>query len=332
MAYEATAYSRAGLIGNPSDGFYGKTISFVIREFAAKVSLYESPEIEIIPSFQDRSKYASMRDLAEDVRLNGYYGGIRLMKAAVRRFLLHCDRNEIPLEEKNFSLRYRSTIPRRLGLAGSSALVTATMRCLMEYYDVEVPKPELPNLILSVETEELNIGAGLQDRVIQVYEGCVFMDFDREKMERQGHGDYEELDPAALPNLFIAYLTDLGEGSEVFHNNIRERWRAGDPEVVDAMKRFAGFAQAARDLIVAGRGGEIGPLMDANFDLRRKLFQLDPRNVDMVVRARRVGAHAKFSGSGGAIVGVYEDDAMYQRLEREMAEAGIRVFRPTIEP
>jgi glucuronokinase len=52
----------------------------------------------------------------------------------------------------------------------------------------------------------------------------------------------------------------------------------------------------------------------------------------MVERARSVGAHAKFSGSGGAIVGVYEDDAMFSRLTEVMRLAGITVFRPTIEP
>lgn len=331
MACEATAYARAGLIGNPSDGYYGKTISFVIRDYAAKVSLYESPEIEIVPSIQDRSRYTSIRDLSEDVQSNGYYGGIRLMKASIKRFLRYCDQNEIELEDKNFSIRYRSNIPRRLGMAGSSALVTATLRCLIEYYDVEIPQPELPNLILSVETDELGISAGLQDRVIQVYEGAVFMDFDKATMDAQGHGNYEELDPAQLPKLFIAYQTDLGEGSEVFHNNVKQRWQAGDPDILQAMKDFASYAQEARDLIVAGRGAEIGPLLDKNFERRRSIFKLDARNVAMVERARSVGAHAKFAGSGGAIVGVYEDEAMYERLVKTMRDANIAVFKPEIE-
>jgi glucuronokinase len=158
------------------------------------------------------------------------------------------------------------------------------------------------------------------------------MDFDRAIMEKQGHGVYEELDPGALPKLFIAYRTDLGEGSEVFHNNLRQRWNNGDAEVVEAMKKFASLAQEARDLIAAGRGHEIGPLMNANFDLRRSLMTLDPRNVDMVMRARAAGAYAKFSGSGGAIVGTYEDAAMYHRLEETFAQAGTKILRPTIEP
>ncbi len=330
MACEATAYARAGLIGNPSDGYYGKTISFVIRQFAAKVSLYESREIEIVPSLQDRSKYKSPNDLYEDVKNNGYYGGIRLMKATICRFIEYCHEHDITLEEKNFSIRYRSTIPRRLGLAGSSALITATLRCLMEYYEVEIPEAIQPNIILSVEAEKLGISAGLQDRVIQVYEGCVFMDFDEDHMNEQGYGRYESLDPEQLPPLFIAYRQDLGEGSETFHNNIRERWNSGDPEVVQAMKDFASYAQETRDLLVSGRGSEIGPLLDKNFNRRRDLYTLDPRNIDMVERARSVGAHAKFSGSGGAIVGVYEDEAMYSALADTMAEADIALLKPAI--
>ena len=330
MICEATAYARAGLIGNPSDGYFGKTISFIVRNFAAKVTLYESPELEIVPSFQDRSKYASMQELREDVKAQGYYGGIRLMKATIRRFLDVCDERGIALPDRNFSIRYRSTIPLRVGLAGSSALVAATLRALIEYYEVDIPKHLQPALILSVEKQELGISAGLQDRVIQVYGGCVFMNFDRGIMESRGYGEYEELDPALLPKLFVAYRTDLAEGSEVFHNNIRDRWLEGDPEVVQAMKDFAGYAQAVRDLLVAGRGDEIGPWMDKNFDRRRSIYNIDPANVDMVMRARSVGANCKFAGSGGAAVGIYKDEATYQRLEQAYKDTSTVIFKPKI--
>jgi glucuronokinase len=330
MICEATAYARAGLIGNPSDGYFGKTISFVIRDFAAKVTLYESPELEIVPSFQDRFRYASMRELREDVKSQGYYGGIRLMKATIRRFLDYCDEQGIALPDHNFSIRYRSTIPSRVGLSGSSALVTATLRCLMEFHEVTIPKPIQANLILSVENQELGIAAGLQDRIIQVYEGLVYMDFNRELMEKQGYGCYEEMDPALLPNLFIAYRTDLAEGSEVFHNSIRERWLRSEPEVVQAMKDFASYAEAVRALLLAGRGDEIGPWMDRNFDRRRSIYNLDPKNVDMVMRARSAGAHCKFAGSGGAVVGTYEDEAMYERVKQAYAETSTAIFKPTI--
>ncbi len=332
MAIEAVAYARAGLVGNPSDGYFGKTISVIIRNFHAKVSLYESQYLEIIPSFQDQSKYESIEALVDDVNLNGYYGGIRLMKATIYKFYQYCKKNNITLPQKNFSIRYRSTIPRRLGLAGSSALVTATMKCLMEFYEVEIPKPILPNIILSVETEELGIFAGLQDRVIQVYEGCVFMDFNKKLMETQGYGYYEEIPTNLLPKLFIAYRKDLSEGSEVFHNNVRERWLAGDPEIHKAMQDFAEYAQIARDLLWAGKGEEIGPWMDKNFDRRRSIYNLNPKHVRLVEVARSVGANAQFTGSGGAIVGIYKNDEMFENLVKVMEKEGAVVLKPKIDP
>jgi len=330
MACESTAYARAGLIGNPSDGYYGKTISFIVRDFAAKVSLYESPEVEIVPSLLDRSNYGSVRELVEDVKVHGYYGGIRLMKATIRRFVEYCDAEGIELPDRNFSVRYRSTIPRHVGLGGSSALVTATLRCLMEHYEVDIPKPIQPNVILAVETGELGISAGLQDRVIQVYGGCVYMDFDKALLESQGYGLYEDIDPVLLPNVFIAYRTDLAEGSEVFHNNIRERWERGDEDVVQAMADFAGYAEEVRKLLLNGRCDEVGPWLDKNFDRRKTLYNISEANLEMVERARAAGACCKFAGSGGAIVGTYSDEATYQRVLQAFEGTVTNVLKPQV--
>ncbi|MBM4048616.1 MAG: GHMP kinase, partial [Planctomycetes bacterium] len=81
MIIAKKAYARAGLIGNPSDGYYGKTISIIVKNFSAQVTLYETPEVEIIPNARDHSKFTSLADLAKDVRLHSYYGGVRLIKA-----------------------------------------------------------------------------------------------------------------------------------------------------------------------------------------------------------------------------------------------------------
>jgi glucuronokinase len=332
MSIHHQAFARAGMIGNPSDGYFGKTISFVIREFSAKVELTPSDHLEIIPNELEMPRYDSLVSLRRTIKLNGYYGAERLFKATLNRFADYCERNGLELHDRNFSLRYSSTVPRRVGMAGSSALITATMRCLLEFYAVDIPKPLLADLIWRIENEELNIGSGLQDRVIQVYEGCVFMDFDKNVMESQGYGNYEEIDLDKLPNLYVAFRTSLAEGSEVFHNNIRERWDKGDQQVIDAMQQFAGFAQEAYDLMQAGRGAEVGPLMDQNFNLRTTLFQLSEGDLAMVDLARSVGAHAKFSGSGGAIVGTYEDDAMFAKLEEKFRDTDIELVKPTVAP
>ena len=201
------AFARAGLIGNPSDGYFGKTISLVVRNFCAQVTLYESPRIQILAGHRDRLEFSSCAEFLEDVNLNGYYGGVRLIKAAIKRFGDYCAKIGVPIN-RNFSIEYHTDIPIRVGLAGSSAIITATMRGLMQFFGVEIPKAVLPGIILSVELDELKIGAGLQDRVIQVYEGLVYMDFSKAR-EVVASGlpcyHYERLDPALLPPVYIAY-------------------------------------------------------------------------------------------------------------------------------
>jgi gamma-glutamyltranspeptidase len=68
-------------------------------------------------------------------------------------------------------MSYSTTIPRHIGLAGSSAIITAAFNCLLDLYDVNEslwPVVERPSFILQVEKVELGIAAGLMDRVAQV--------------------------------------------------------------------------------------------------------------------------------------------------------------------
>jgi len=324
------AYSRAGFVGNPSDGYNGKTISFTFDNFYAETVMYEMPHIELLPSRRDHSIYQSLDELEQNVRECGYYGGIRLLQAALKRFREYCRTKDIDIGGRGFAMRYFSNIPRHVGMAGSSAIITACFRGVMKYYGVDIPKPELASIILAVESEELGIAAGLQDRVAQVYQGLTYMDFDKELMDSQGYGDYLPLDPALLPNIYIAYKRELSEGSEVFHNNIHARFKSGEKLVVDAMRSWAGLADQVRDALVDGRKEEIGGLLNANFDLRRNIYGIHPDNIQMVESARSVGASAKFTGSGGAIVGTYEDDGMFSKLEKALEPLSITVFKPNI--
>lgn len=131
MLITTKAYARAGLVGNPSDGYFGKTISFIVRDYWAEVTLFESPELTIQPTERDHSIFIGIDALASDVRQFGYYGGIRLLKASVKRFYDYCIREKIPLHGRNFTLRYASSVPPQVGMAGSSAIITACWRALM---------------------------------------------------------------------------------------------------------------------------------------------------------------------------------------------------------
>ncbi len=328
------AYARAGLVGNPSDGYFGKTISFTLKNFWAEVVLYEWEDVEIVLSQDDRSRFRSVKELAQDVRLHGYYGGIRLVKATIKRFVEFCERNHFKLHDRNFSVRYQSNIPRQVGLAGSSAIIVATLRALMEFYGIEIPKQVQPSLVLSVETGELGIAAGLQDRVIQVYGGLVYMDFAKDHMtEQMGMqcGVYEPLDPKLLPPLYVAFSADDSEPTELVHNPLRARFQAGDQAVIAAMLKFAALAALAREAILKRDTARLSTLMDENFNTRRSICQLAAKHIEMIEVARRAGASAKFAGSGGAIVGIYSDEAMFERLTNELGAIGCQVIKPILD-
>jgi len=330
MIYTAHAFARAGLVGNPSDGYFGKTISFVIRNFTATVRMWESPHFEIVPTHGDLTKFDTVDAFLRDIQLHGYYGGMRLIKATVKRFHDYCLQNNRQLHKRNLTVEFETNIPRLVGLSGSSAIVVATLRALMKFYEVEIPKPVLPTVALSVEKEELGISAGMQDRVIQTYEGIVFMDFDRKLMEERGYGAYEELHPEKTPPLYVAYDPDRAEVSDVPHRNLRALFSSGDKTVVNAMQKYRELTDRGRDALVSGNWDALHKVMNANFDLRQTIMNIAPENLRMVEAARGVGASAKFAGSGGAIVGLYHSARQYQELADALAALRCTVLRPLI--
>jgi len=237
-------FSRVGLLGNPSDGYYGKVISFGLKNYFAEVScrLYtaclpaptrlhhkhpsssrfqhlscklhighitvlqvmiaRSDIIHIVPHLKhDGYRHDSLTVLSEGVTAQGYTGGLQLilvkllfsflaqpalllhlqvlrrldecvtppieyghlrsapqkqshmisddaiqlqalptatpsMQAACNVFWQHCLKNSISLVPTGFTVSYDTNIPRQCGLSGSSAIIIATLRCLVEFYRV----------------------------------------------------------------------------------------------------------------------------------------------------------------------------------------------------
>jgi glucuronokinase len=331
MIHTAHAYARAGLVGNPSDGYFGKTISLSIRDFKATVRLWDSPHFEIVPGSGDLCRYDSVGEFLHDAKLMGYYGAMRLIKATVKRFHDYCHETNNDISGRgNFTIAFDTDIPRLVGLSGSSAIVVSTLRALTSFYGIDVPKQEMPTLALSVETKELGIAAGLQDRVIQTYEGLVYMDFDREQVERTGGGHYEELNPEKRPQIYVAYDPDRAEVSDVPHRNLRKLWDDGDTQVHEAMQKLRELTDAGRRAILDFDMQELHRVTDANYEVRKTIMQVAPENDRMVQVARSVGASAKFAGSGGAIVGVYLDGDQYSRLVDALAEIRCTCIRPVI--
>ena len=109
-----TAPARAALLGNPSDGYGGAVVAFAFADFVARVERCEG--------------------------IDAHPDAVPLLRAAARR-----------ADAGDAGLRLRTTIPREVGLGGSSAIVIAALRAL----GVDRPPDELARMALAVEVEDL---------------------------------------------------------------------------------------------------------------------------------------------------------------------------------
>uniref|UniRef100_A0A2N9I3N2 Uncharacterized protein n=1 Tax=Fagus sylvatica TaxID=28930 RepID=A0A2N9I3N2_FAGSY len=327
---EHKAYARVGLLGNPSDVYYGRTISFTLANFWASVQLRPSDHLFITPHpTHDLVQFQSLNHLVDRLNNEGYYGGVRLLMAICKVFHNYCKDNKIDLHGGNFTLSYDTNIPRQTGLSGSSAIVCAALSCLLDFYEVRhLIKVEVrPNLVLAAE-KELGIVAGLQDRVAQVYGGLVHMDFSKEHMDDLGHGIYTPMDISLLPPLHLIYAENPSDSGKV-HSTVRQRWLNGDEFIKSSIQEVANIAKEGRTAILEKDYSKLAKLMNRNFDLRRSMFgddALGALNIQMVEVARKVGAASKFTGSGGAVVAFCPDGpSQVKLLEDECQKAGFIV-------
>ena len=276
-----TAPARAALLGNPSDGYGGAVVAFAFADFVARVERCEG--------------------------IDAHPDAVPLLRAAARR-----------ADAGDAGLRLRTTIPREVGLGGSSAIVIAALRAL----GVDLPPDELAQVALAIEAEDLGIVAGLQDRLVQAHGGVLLMDF--------GEGTLDALEPGLLPPLYVAWREDAGAPSGRFHGDLRARFQGGERAVVAAMAELGDVARAGAAALRAGDHAELHRLVDRTFDLRSSFAELDRRHVRMVELARATGASANFAGSGGAIAGTLPDPEGFDALRAALRAEGGDAIQPTV--
>jgi len=276
--------ARAALAGNPSDGYGGAVVAVPVPDLAAFASVEPADRFSV---------HASDADLT------------RLLSETARGFA------EVVGRPENVTLSATTTIPRSVGLAGSSALVISTLRALAATIDHRFGPIELAELALTIERDRLGVEAGLQGRLVQSVGQMVSMTFDPV--------DFERLDPPADLPLFVAWSESAAAASNTVHRSLRRRFDAGDPNVVASMNGLEAQAAAAADAIVHGDRGRLADAMNRTFEIRSMLIDVDAATRSLVELASGAGAAANSAGSGGSIVGLARDHDHLRELEQGFA-------------
>jgi glucuronokinase len=287
------ASARAALAGNPSDGYGGAVLALTLPAQQATARAWRSDAPTRAPT--DAPTAGPTVEPPSE-----------LVTATVARFASEYAR----AAQETTAVSWETTIPRAVGLGGSSAIVVAVLRALSSLWSVMIEPLAMAELALRIEVDDLGIAAGLQDRIAQTHDGLTFMDF-----SAPGSATVHALDAARLPPLLVAWRARSGGHSGDVHAPLRDRHADGEPVVLEAMQALTRAAHDAARAISAGDHAALCVGVDASFDARRSMLALDPRHVEMIECARAAGAAANYAGSGGAIVAVCADAAHRVRVQ-----------------
>ena len=269
-----TVPARVGLAGNPSDGYGGATLAVPLPLLSATAEVVDTAG-------------------ADD----------DLVRAACA--VLHVEHVDV---------RWHTTIPRSVGLAGSSAVVVATIRAVAAHIGVDLEPMEVASLALRAERDVLGIPAGWQDRVVQAYGVPVLVDLE------SGAPVARVVRPARPLVLFAAWRAQDASPSQDAHGSLRERYERGDEGLVDAMVELASIARDAALGFERGDAEVLTRGIDATCEVRARIGALTAPTAELVAIARAHGAGATSAGSGGAVAGVAPHDD--RALARAFAAVG----------
>lgn len=285
----STCAARAALAGNPSDGYGGAVVAIPVPDLTAIATLDET-----------EGESFSLRTSDPDVRA--------LLDAAAAAF----GERSGGLPEVTASVS--TSIPRSVGLAGSSAIVLALLRALRAWDNHKWDPVELAELALSVERDRMGIEAGLQDRLVQAVGKPVAMTFDPV--------GFETLEIPDEFHLFLAWHRDDDEPSSTVHRSLRRRYDAGDERVRTAMDDLAVQAGRAKRGILDGDAALLADAMHRTMAIRIQIVELSPSQRQLVEVGRAAGAAVNSAGSGGSVVGLARHDGHLTTVRAAYRSAG----------
>jgi glucuronokinase len=309
----ANCPARAALAGNPSDGYGGFVVAVPVLSARATVSISPAARFEIVPSPTSDDTFDDLSALVAHVDRFGTDDARRLVLATVRALVRRTGATIDPVR-----IDVSTTIPRSVGLAGSSAIVIATLRGLIALNaeadwaaKLGSDPEELAHLALSVERDELGIGAGLQDRLVQSLGAPVAMNF------AQATPTVRVLGPVP-GRLLVAYRLESAEPGGALHNRLRSDFDQDVGATRSTMAAVAAQGELAASAIDIGDVGALGSAMDRTLELRAQLLPLDQAMCNAAAAVRDHGGYANWTGSGGAIVALLPDSVDVETLRSSL--------------
>jgi galactokinase/mevalonate kinase-like predicted kinase len=315
-----SAPARAGVLGNPTDQYGGSQISCSVR-LRAQVRLVEAPRLVLATSGQE----CRIETPHELERRGDQFDLARAVLAELGPLSPAC------------RIEWTSEIPLQGGLAGSTALLVALLQACLAWQRRPTRPHALAELARHIESTRMGVVCGFGDQYMAVFGGLRYLDFRGKAHGEVSHppryATVEALD-GLVPFLpFALGVTGVRHSSGSVHKPIRERWLAGDPEVVAGYARMGELAREGKVALLTDDLPRFGELMNENHALQRGFGGSGESNEVLIAAALRAGAlGAKLAGAGdgGTIIALWPE-ADVTPLELALRAAGA-VETPKVTP
>ncbi len=308
-----TAPGRAGLIGNPTDGYGGSLVCCSIKE-RAEVTIEPADQLIIENRFgQTTLKWEN------DFNNQGDYFDI--VRCILRYFKLYHLKAKITTT---------TTIPEQAGLAGSTAVLAAVLSAITAYAGQRYHSYHLAELNRIIELNYMKCHCGYQDAYMTTFGGLNFLDFRGKEyykqLEKEQYATVEPIGQFVTEIPIIVAHTGVKHHSGQFHKPLRDRWLEGDSEVVNAYKQIIDISREGKKAIINNDWDTLARLMNINHEIQDSLQSSGEQNSYMIKVAKANGAQAAKlagAGGGGTIIALsYEPE----RTKEALLAAGAECF------
>ena len=327
-----SAPGRAGIIGNPTDGYGGCVLSCTIPR-RARVRISKNQKL-VVHTNGESIHIQSPKDLV-------------LGKKNDRFNIIRAIFDRIGIPEEPFKVEYQSDIPYRRGLSGSTSLLITLLFGILKWLNKPLFDYELAEEARYIEYHHLNIVCGFQDVYMAVSGGMNFIDFEGKTPDQDEEKDnyntdepikYATVEPINIelnPLPFLVVTTRVEHDSSLVHSPIRQRWLEKEPAVREGYKEITQMAKKGKDALIQQDWEKLGQLMNDNHKIQHDLGGSGESNEIIINAAVNVGGAygAKLAGAGkGGTIIVLWPDKDSSEIEKVLYAAGAEnVFRPSIE-
>lgn len=308
-----TAPGRAGIIGNPTDGYGGAMIA-CSTENQAVVTI--EPADHLIA--ENRFGSTTLKWENDFQNQDDYHD---IVRSVLRYFKLYNLKARIVVS---------TSVPEQAGMAGSTAVLSAVLSAIVAYTGKQYHRYQLAEINRVIELNYLSCQCGYQDAYMTTFGGLTYLDFRGKAYYKEfAKEQYATVEPLGayvdeLP--FVVAHTGVKHHSGNFHRPLRERWLEGDKTVVEGYKEIMDIAREGKKALINQDWASLGYLMNENHSVQDAIADSGEQNNQMIRVAKdngALGAKLAGAGGGGTIIALTLEP---ERTKAALAAAGVEKF------